>query len=361
MPRSFFSRRQQCGTIETMSVRYATSEEVTRWDELILNNPDGGNVFSSFEYAEQKETGGYIHRFIIAGDLAITVLEKNTPPLGKLWYLPKGPNVTTTKALMATLALLQPFARKHGVFTVRIETELPRTQQPTLSRHGLRKAAPIIPNPSTITLDIARPVDDILMGLPQKGRHAIRRAERDGVIATKVPATDANCKKMYALLSETAEGQFGIRNFTYYKTFWQRFEKAGLGQLFFASFEGKVVAGAYAMVFGTKSTYKDGASVRKRTAYGASHFLQWQVIEWAKSKGALVHDFCGSPPSDEITHADHPHYGIGQFKTAFNKQVTDYIGCYDLIISPVRYKAWSRLGERVYRHLYYKRTKDYYY
>ena len=344
-----------------MSVRFATPEEISNWDAHILSNPDGGNIFSSLEYSTLKLTGGYKRRFIFVGKLAVTVLEKTTPPLGKLWYLPKGPNVTSSKALFDVLKQLKPFAAKRGVFVIRIETELPRTQQPTLSRHGLRKAVAIIPNPSTITLDISPTLDEILMSLPQKGRHAIRRAERDGVTVQLAPASDKNCRTMYKLLSETAEGQFGIRSYNYYKKFWQEFEKAGLGQLFFASFEGKVVAGAYAMVYGTKSTYKDGASVRKRTTYGASHFLQWNVIEWAKSKGALLHDFCGSPPSDELTNPDHPHYGIGQFKTAFNKQVTDYIGCYDLVISPIRYKAWTKLGERVYRHFYFKRTKDYYY
>lgn len=166
---------------------------------------------------------------------------------------------------------------------------------------------------------------------------------------------------MYKLLSETAEGQFGIRNYNYYKTFWQTFEKTGNGQLFFAYFDGAIVAGAFAMVLGSKSTYKDGASIRKRTAYGASHLLQWNVIEWAKSKGATVHDFCGSPPSDEITNPDHPHYGIGLFKLSFSKHVVDYIGCYDFVLSSTRYAAWQRIGERVHRHLYYKRTKDYYY
>ena len=344
-----------------MSVRFATPEEILNWNSHILANPDGGNVFSSYEYAQQKETGGYKHRFLFVNNLAVTVLEKSTPPLGKLWYLPKGPNVTTSKALHETLKKLQPFAAKRGVFVVRIETELDRSQQPNLSRHGLKKAAPIIPNPSTITLDLSPSLEDILMSLPQKGRHAVRRAERDGVTVERVSASEKNCKTMYKLLAETAEGQFGIRSYNYYKTFWQRFEKSGLGQLFFASFEGKVVAGAYAMVYGTKSTYKDGASIRKRTAYGASHFLQWNVIEWAKSHGALIHDFCGSPPSEELSNSSHPHYGIGQFKTAFNKTVTDYIGCYDLVISPIRYKAWTKLGERVYRKVYFKRTKDYYY
>lgn len=344
-----------------MAVRFATPEEISRWNELIINNPDGGNVFSSYEYAQQKLMGNYKLHFVLINNLAVTILEKSTPPLGKLWYLPKGPNVTTPKALFAALKELESFARKQGVFAVRIETELSRSEQPTLTRHGLRKAAPIIPNPSTITLSISSKLDEILMNLPQKGRHAIRRAERDGVTIEQVEATDKNCRVMYKLLSETAEGQFGIRSYNYYKTFWQRFEKSGLGQLFFASFEGKVVAGAYAMVYGKKSTYKDGASVRKRTAYGASHLLQWHVIQWAKSKGATLHDFCGSPPSDEIDNTTHPHYGIGRFKSSFSRNVIDFIGCYDLVLKPAAYKIWTRIGERVYRHYYYKRTKDYYY
>jgi len=344
-----------------MSVRFATPDEIAQWDSLIIRNPDGGNIFSSKEYAEQKTSGGYTHHFLMVDNIAITVLEKKTPPLGKLWYLPKGPNVTSTKNLFDILTEIRPFAKRRGVFVIRIESELERKYQSTLSRHGLNKAKAVIPNPSTITLDISPDTETLLLSLPQKGRHAIRRAERDGVTAGPVKATDKNCQIMYALLSQTAEGQFGIRPYEYYKTFWQRFEKAGIGQLFFATFEGKTVAGAYALVFGKKSTYKDGASIRERTAYGASHLLQWKVIEWAQSQDAVLHDFCGSPPSDEIDNPEHPHYGIGRFKQSFSRHVVDYIGCYDLVVTPLAYKAWVKIGERAYQHFYHKRTNDYYY
>jgi len=344
-----------------MTARYATDEEIAKWDSLILKNPDGGNVFSSLEYSEIKKLTNYTPRYVIVGKIAVTVLEKTTPPLGMLWYLPKGPGVTSTKQLFDLLKILKPLAKKAGVFAVRIESELDRSSRATLERHGLKKAAPIIPNPSTITINVSRELDAILTGLPQKGRHALRRAERDGVTVEKVAVTEKNAKVMYELLAATAEGQFGIRSYNYYSSFWKTFEKAGLGQLFFAYFEGKVVAGAYAIVFGTKSTYKDGASIRQRTAYGASHLLQWHVIQWAKSQGALIHDFCGSPPSDEIGNPDHPHYGVGLFKLSFSKEVSDFIGCYDYVLSPTRHKAWTKLGERVHRRLYFKRTKDYYY
>jgi lipid II:glycine glycyltransferase (peptidoglycan interpeptide bridge formation enzyme) len=344
-----------------MVARYATPEEIADWNSWIIANPDGGNVFSGNEFLQQKKLGEYRVHYIMADRIAVGVLEKSTPPFGKLWYLPKGPNVTTTTQLLSVIKAIRPLARKRGVFAIRIESELPRDAAATLEKYGLIKAEPIIPNPSTITLDIAPDLKTILASLPQKGRHAIRRAERDGVTIKLVNATAENCRTMYKLWSETAEGRFGIRSYNYYKTFWQRFEKAGYGQLFFAYFNGEVNAGAYAMVFGKKSTYKDGASTRKRTAYGASHLLQWKVIEWAKSHGAIVHDFCGSPPSEEIDNVEHPHYGLGRFKLSFSRHIVDYIGCYDDVLRPVSYKLWLVGGERLYRHNYHKRTNDFYY
>ena len=344
-----------------MSVRTATPQEIAHWDERITAQPDGGNIFSTSVYAEQKTLGGYKPLFLMVGAIPITVLQKSVFPIGVWWYLPKGPNVSSVEAYLKIVDELALYAKKRGVFMIRTEAELPLADAPLLNEHGLRKAAPIIPNASTITMDITPSTETILANLPQKGRHAIRRAERDGVSIARVPASAENCKKMYALLSETAEGQFGLRAYSYYKSYWQRFEKAGYGQLFFATFEGTVVAGAYAMVLGKKSTYKDGASTRKRTAYGASHLLQWAVIQWAKENGAQVHDFCGSPPSAAIDDSTHPHYGIGRFKRSFSRNVVDYIGCYDVVVRPLAYTLWNSFLERVYKSLYYRRTKDYYY
>jgi lipid II:glycine glycyltransferase (peptidoglycan interpeptide bridge formation enzyme) len=345
----------------SMTTRFATQQEISEWNKHILANPDGGNVFASYEFAMQKETGGYKAHFVFIDDLAVTILEKNAPTLGKLWYLPKGPGVTSAKDLFAVLDALKPFAEEYGVFAIRIESELKHDEQPTLARHGLIKSKPIIPNPSTITLDISDNLDIVLTNLPQKGRHAIRRAERDGVVIKQVKSTDENCQIMYNLLAETAKGQFGIRSYDYFRTFWQRFEAAGYGQLFFAYYDKQVVAGAYAMAYGAKSTYKDGASIRERTVYGASHLLQWRIIEWAKSRGVKIHDFCGSPPSDEINNTHHQHYGVGLFKSSFNKTVTDYIGCYDLVIIPAKYKIWTKFGEKVAHRLHYYKNHDSYY
>lgn len=347
-----------------MDIRFAPEADLAHWNDRLLANPDGGNIFQSREFAEQKRLGGWIPRFMILGDtLGLTVLEKSVPLLGKVWYAPKGPGVTSVRELDSLLLPLRKFATQQGVFVLKTEPELIKTAETMsdLMKLGLIGAAPIQPNFSTITLDIAPELDTVLANLNQKGRHAIRRAERDGVTIKQVQSSNENCQLMYDLLSRTAAGSFNIRSFDYYRSFWQRFEASGMGQLFFADVNGALVAGAYALVFGSKSTYKDGASVRERTVYGASHLLQWHVITWAKERGALVHDLCGAPPSSEINNPEHPHYGIGRFKTSFNKDVTDYVGVLDVVIRPGAYQIWQRYTERLIRKLYSLRHKENWY
>lgn len=342
-----------------MTMRFANDTEIAEWNDRIVNNSDGGNVFQSVEFATQKESGNWIPRYVTSGDLSVTVLEKNVPLLGKLWYAPKGPGVTTPEQLAEFTQGVRTLAKKHRVFTVKIEPELPNDTD--LSALHLQPVTPIQPNFSTVLVDISENLDDVLAHLNQKGRHAIKRAMRDGVTVERVDATEANCETFYELLSDTAAGSFAIRPYEYYRAFWQRFADTGIGQLFFAYYDGKIVAGAYALVFGEKSTYKDGASIRKRTAYGASHLLQWEVITWAKERGSRMHDLCGAPPSARINDETHPHYGIGRFKTSFNKEVTDYVGAYDIVISPLKYKVWQKIGEKFVKRVWWQKYHESWY
>jgi len=319
------------------------------WDEKLVSNPDGGNIFQMAEVAEVKRMGGWVPRYLELDGLAITVHEKPVFGLGKLWYLPKGPGVSSVEQLRAILPAIKKAAKKVGAFVVKIEPEFKKTEVKAsdLTVLNLIPVRAIQPNDSTVVLDISGSLDEIMAGLNQKGRHAIHRAERDGVTVEAVPLSAENAQTMYALLRATADGKFNTRSFDYYHAFWQNLVETGRGQLFFAHFEGKIIAGAFSAYFGQKGTYKDGASVRERTAYGASHLLQWEIIKWMKDHGVTSYDLCGTPPSDQILDESHPHYGLGRFKTSFNKEVTDYVGAYDLPVRPFAYRIWSIIGERI--------------
>jgi|JI10StandDraft_1071094.scaffolds.fasta_scaffold15610_7 lipid II:glycine glycyltransferase (peptidoglycan interpeptide bridge formation enzyme) len=342
-----------------MEIRFATDTEIENWNQKVLANPDGGNVFQGVEFAAQKQLSGWTPRYVMAGNVALTILEKSVMGLGKLWYLPKGPGVKTIVGLGNMLSELKQFAHANGVFVVKVEPELTKTDDALKAARELDlvKVTPIQPNYSTVLIDLSPDLDAIMANLNQKGRHAIRRAERDGVTVERADRTDENYRTFYDLLTKTADGQgfsSSIRPYEYYKAFWERYTAAGYGQLFLARFNDEVVAGAFAMVYGEKSTYKDGASVRVDGAYGITHLVQWNVIQWAKESGSKVHDLCGTPPSDQINDESHRWYGVGRFKTSFNKQVTDYIGAYDIVVHPRQYKWWTQFGERITKSIWWR-------
>ena len=343
-----------------MQIRFATESEITKWNDLINQNPGGGNILQGKEFMEQKISSGWKIHYVLSDYCAFTVMEKNIPLLGKVWYCPKGPGVTNKNELAKLLPELSQFAKKNGVFTVKIEPEIDHTID--LGDLPLIPTAPVQYNYSTVYVDLSPSLDEIMASLNQKGRHAIRRAERDGVTVEKVSATDKNCQIMYNLFLETAQDAgFAVRPPEYYKSFYQAYEQQNRGQLFFAYFEGKVVAGAYAMVQGTKSMYKDGASVRERTAYGASHLLQWHVIKWAKKHGSKLHDLAGVPPIKDIKDPNHPFSGLARFKTSFNKEVTQYVGALEVPVVKWKSKLWHRYIEKLVRKLYFKRHHESYY
>ena len=341
-----------------MTIDFASQKQIDEWDELIAKGPTGGNILQGKEFLEQKSDAGWTVRYILIDDRAVSVLEKNIRLLGKLWYCPLGPDVASVDDLASLIDVLLPFARKHGVFSLKIEPLLDHVVE--ISKLPMKKTTPVQYNTSTVLVDLSPSLDEIMGSLPQKGRHAIRRAERDGVCIKKVPVTEEYCRSMYNLLKETGDAAgFPVRPYGYYKSFYQRY--GDNGGLFLAYFDDKPVAGAFAMVLGKKSMYKDGASVRDRPAYGASHLLQWHVIEWAKKKGSLTHDLAGAPPIAHAHDPAHPLYAIGKFKRQFNPEITEYVGAFNVAITPFRGMLWHRWLEKLVRKLYFMRHHESFY
>ncbi|MFT4231433.1 MAG: peptidoglycan bridge formation glycyltransferase FemA/FemB family protein [Leucobacter sp.] len=375
--------------------RFADAAERAGWDALVAANPGGGEVWMGDAYlGVKRDEGRYRDRRVIVerpgrSSIAVGVLAKRVPLLGEWWHLPAGPAGEDARAVLEVADAVARLARSRGAFLLKIEPRLDPGARDEIRAAGYRDTVRIIPNPSTVLVEIgagsaalegapavdgdpepdgdpapdAGPLSDeaLLASLGKKARNSINRARRDGIEVERAPASDENCAAFYRLLRETAEGRFVLRSERYYRVFWQRFEEAGDGQLFFARREGQLVAGAFAMALGRKTTYKDGASVRAKTAYGASHALQWEVLRWANERDALVHDLCGAPPSDRADDREHPLHGVGQFKRSFSPEIIDYAGAFDLPLKPRAYAIWARIGDRLARRASLALRKDPYY
>ncbi|WP_449278714.1 lipid II:glycine glycyltransferase FemX [Leucobacter sp. GX24907] len=358
-----------------LTARFATEAERADWDTLIAANPGGGEVWMGDAYLDVKRSeGGYRdYRIVVERpglpQVAVGILAKRVPLLGEWWHLPAGPAGEDAVAVLAVCDAIGRFARSHGAFMLKIEPRLGPEARTVIRAAGYRDSVRIIPNPSTVIVELGGSVrtdEELLAGLGKKARNSINRARRDGIVVSRVPATDEHCAELYRLLEETAEGRFVLRAADYYRAFWQRFAHSGDGQMFLAHREDesgtlRLVAGAYAIALGGKTTYKDGASVRAKTAYGASHALQWEVLRWANERGAVSHDLCGAPPSDRSDDKTHPLHGVGQFKRSFTPEITDYAGAFDLPLRRGAYAVWAKIGDRVMRRWSLAVHKDPYY
>ncbi|MCB1274215.1 MAG: peptidoglycan bridge formation glycyltransferase FemA/FemB family protein [Leucobacter sp.] len=354
------------------SLRFATPEEIARWDALVEAVPGGGEVWQSREYAELKRYQRYEPRYVLGEEFPATlVLEKRIPLLGRFWYVPAGPDVSvdadgtplSVDAYIALGARLAAFARGQGVFLLKVEPRILRSEETfrALAAAGYVPTAHVLPNESTIILDISGDEEEILRGFSASTRTKIRKAEKEGFDVRRVEASDAHCRIMFDLLSGTAAGAFELRPYDYFRRFWQGFQSAGRGQLVLG-YDGETpVAGMFATVFGRTSAYKDGASAKSRLPTGAMYRMQLELIRWGKEHGATRHDLIGTPPSDRLDDPTHRLHGVGQYKLRLSKQVIDYVGALDLPLRPGKVRIWNALFEKLARHWTLATRKDVFY
>ena len=338
----------------------STTSAPDGWNASVAANPDGGAFFQLAEFAEIKADAGWRPRFVDAGGVAVMVLERIVPPLGRLWYVPQGPGLAEGSDPSGALTALAAQAKKRLVFAIKFEPQLVDSPEnrAALEAAGAHRTTDVQPTFSTVWLDIRPDAETLLKGFDSKARYNIRRAVKDGVTTAEVPIDDASCRTFYDLFVKTAEGRFVIRPYEYYRTFWQTYGRDGRGAFFFAYYEGEVISADFVMINGHLASRKDAASVPVKKVRGAAALLVLDTIKALKERGVTDYDLCGAPPSDRAKDETHPLYGVGQFKTGFNKEITDYVGTWLLPVMPLQAKAWEAGVEKAVRkaHFVVKKT-----
>ncbi|MFJ6378146.1 lipid II:glycine glycyltransferase FemX [Pseudarthrobacter oxydans] len=363
--------RLDTAPLREFTARFATAEEIENWDKHVTANPNGGNMLQSAAYASVKNGSGWKVRFLVlesGGSASYNlVLEKKFPVLGRLWYLIKGPDLEAAADLKTALEACATFvrSRKLNVFTIKIEPDIVDSEeaQAHLKVAGLAKAPNIQSNDSTALLDISGPEEVVFKAISSRARNAIRRAEREGCEVVRKEHGPETYRALYDLMADTvnAKGSMPLRSYAYYAAFWDEFCNRGQGNFFFTYEDGKPSVGAFVINYGAKATYKDGGSTQNRKQYGDSHLVQWAAIRRMQELGCTEYDFCGTPPASQIKDKSHNLYGMGMFKTSFTKTVTDFVGCHDYVLSPLKHRLWVKGAEKVFRRIETARTGQQFY
>jgi lipid II:glycine glycyltransferase (peptidoglycan interpeptide bridge formation enzyme) len=330
-------------------VREATRTEIGRWDELVVANPDGGHILQTRAWGEFKRAWGWRPTYWMAQaggrDVAVLFLRRGVPGFGELWYAPKGPGVTDSGALVEVLAGRESM---RSAFLVKVEPEIEEAHANIgeWREAGLRKATSDVQTCRGIIVDLDRDEDALLASFKPKTRYNIRLAGRRGVEVTPVEMTDANMATMYSLMAATHErAEFFLRSEQYSQGYWELQAASGQAQLFFASWQGQVLAGLFATHLGSHGWYKDGGSIKEHSELMAPHVLQWEVMRWLRERGVRTYDLVAVPPASQLNDS-HPLFGLYRFKSGFSERITEFVGTWDLPLRPRADALWQRWGER---------------
>ncbi len=328
---------------------------IEQWDAFVASQPHS-HILQSSAWGELKGRFGWsadrvavtTHERICAGAL---VLFRALPlRLGTLAYVPKGPllDFADEEATRELLQGLDRLARRHCSILLKIEpdqlADAVFTQQ--LAELGFRPSPQTVQPPRTITLDLTRSDEEILVAMHPKTRYNIRLAAKKDVIVRE--AQPADLPAFNALMQTTGERDgFAVHSAAYYEAAYHLFAPAGQATLLVATYQEQVIAGIFVFAQGNRAWYFYGASGEAERQRMPNYALQWAGIQWARARGCTAYDLWGVPDENEATlearylerHDD--LWGVYRFKRGFGGKLIRYAGAFDRVYDPLLYQAYK--------------------
>jgi peptidoglycan pentaglycine glycine transferase (the first glycine) len=344
--------------------RILNEQDKDFFNQFVAGHPKG-HLLQTWEWGEVKaRTGWEPIRLLLYKDdepiAALSMLKRKIPGIGKsILYAPRGPVALLDdyEAMDQLWQAVRQIGRDQGAIMLKIDPDVPVSEDNFVSyleKAGFRPAKTAEGFEGTqprfvFRLDISPPEEELFAAFHSKTRYNIRLATRRGV-TVRITNSKEDLKTFYEVLKVTAERDgFLIRNYDYFATLWDLLVERGLASVFLAEYEGKVIAGTLALVLGDKAWYLYGASSNEHRNVMPNYLLQWEMIKWAKEHGCTMYDFRGV--SGDLSE-DNPLYGLYRFKKGFNGEFTEFVGEYDLVLSPFYYHLWN-----VAEPLYYKNLR----
>jgi len=338
----------------------ATEQDRSRFNDFIARFPTG-DLLQSFEWGDLKARGGWtpIRVYAVRDHMMIgaaCLLKRPIPKTRRcIMYAPRGPVLNTGNAALVKSFTkhLKQLARKHKAILLKIDP--PVEIEDTKSEANIIAAGfrPVKTDgfggtqpKCVMQLDLDKTADELLASFKPKWRYNIRLAEKKGV-TVRLDCERSDLGAFYELLSETAKRDgFLVRGIKYFEDMWDILVPPGYMRMALTYYEGQAVAGALCYKFGDRAMYTYGASSNEHRNVMPNHLMQWHLIQWAREAGCKWYDFRGVSPHREAAEDDHLA-GLNRFKEGFSPRFVEYIGEYDLVLSPVLYWLWNAAMPRV--------------
>ena len=271
--------------------------------------------------------------------VAVALVIKHTARRGNFLLVPHGPVVIKheTWSMKQTLEVLaeklKEIAKKEKLDFIRINPICERSpeNEKIFKDLGFRLRALHTHPESSWKLNIEPTQEEILSGMRKTTRYLVKQAEKNKVeIIQTFNIEDIEIfNKMH--LEVVKRQKFIPFSLEYFKKEFSAFLQDDHIALFFAKYEGKIIAASYGIFWSGMAFYHHAALLPEYKKIPAAYLLQWNAIKEAKKRGCKVYDFWGY--SDPVKYPKHPYSGPTLFKMGFGGYKDEYVKTQDLIIS----------------------------
>ncbi len=259
-------------------------------------------------------------------------------------YLPKGP---MPSRLMID-SLLRTGGEKNAAF-IKIEPnvivdERLRTNDEQLKKFGLIKSKKSLFTKYNFLVDLTKSEDQLLGSMHSKTRYNIRLAQKKGVeIYDSVK--DSDFEIYLRLYFDTVRRQkyFG-HSPSYHRLAWETLKKSNMARVLIAKYQKKPLVAWLLLNFRDTLYYPYGGSSIEHKDVMASNLVAWEAIRLGKKMGLKTLDLWGALSPD--VNLDDKWYGFHKFKLGYGPKHVEYVGTYDLVLTPSMYN-FLNIGDKI--------------
>lgn len=321
-----------------METKEITSKQ--EWEDF-LTQCHQKTFLQSWNWGEFQHSLGYkIWRFGVYEKetlVAVALVIKHVAKRGSFLLVPHGPVTHTTQHKEIVEALknkLVELAKEEKVDFIRISPiwHANTENEKIFNDLGFRLRALHTHPESSWKLDIQPSEDQLLAGMRKTTRYLLRQAVEKNKVQVYQTFDVKDIEIFNQMHIEVVKQQkFVPFTLGYFQKEFNAFLGDNQIALFFAKYDGKVIAASYGIFWSGMAFYHHAALLPEYRKIPAAALLQWEAIKEAKRRGCKIYDFWGY--ADPVKNPKHPYAGPTLFKMGFGGYKDEYVKTQDFIIS----------------------------
>lgn len=331
--------------------KIVSAEHKNQWDEFVTSHKEA-NFLQSWDFYEfYRSRGNEVVRRIAVDDESGKILAAYAGVVekakrGRHLAVAGGPILDWAKLglVEAIFADMRAEGERHHCAFVRVRPQLECSEQSLtlMEKLGLKPAPMYLSVEFAGVLDLTKSEDEILQGMRQRMRRALRKGEKNHIKIEKSTNLE-DIHEFYQIELQTA-GRHGFIAFSedFLTKQFAAFAPHGEAVLYTAKLGDEILAQNFMIFYGNEASYHYGVSSELGTKLSGAPLLHMEAMRDARKRGIERYNFWGIVGEDETWHR---FYGVSQFKRGFGVTELKYVPAHDLVLKPGRY-AITKLIEK---------------